>query len=140
MEQNENDVIEQNDELENSGAVACQIERIVIRDFEEELADSNEPQAFSPCWPVGTDQNTAYRVKCDDKGRNGGSWLDVVVAVDGDVHLMMQDWEEIPEGNPDPNPTIRVRTLAGGGRNLRTHQALLWLADAIRRDNEENAR
>jgi hypothetical protein len=55
----------------------------------------------------------------------------------GDVYVSSQDWEEIPEGRPHPFPCIRVRTLAGGGRNLRTRQALLWLADAIRRDSEQ---
>lgn len=100
---------------------------------------AKEPQAFRPQWPEGLEQRTFYEVLCDDKGSRCGSWLRVFVADDGDVHVSMQDWEEIPEGSPSPNPTIRVRTYPGGGRNGRTRQALLWLADAIRRDNEENA-
>lgn len=99
-----------------------------------------EPAVFKPKFPDGLETMTVYEVPCDDKGRSGGSWLRVIVANDGDVHVSMQDWEEIPEGLPDPFPSIRIRTLAGGGRNLRTRQALLWLADAIRRDALENAR
>jgi hypothetical protein len=99
-----------------------------------------EPAAFEPHWPEGVEMNTIYQVPCDDKGRNGGSWLSVRVANDGDVHVAMQDWEDIGEEGsiPDPFPSIRIRTFAGGGRHLRTRQALLWLADAIRRDNEDD--
>lgn len=82
----------------------------------------------------------AYEVPCDDKGRMGGSWLRVMVASDGDVHVAMQDWEEVPEGSPSPFPSVRIRSLAGGGRHFRTRQALLWLADAIRRDIEDESR
>lgn len=96
-----------------------------------------EPSVFNPHWPEGVQPKTFYEVACDDKGRNGGSWLKVMVAQDGDVHVCMQDWEDIPEGQPSPFPSIRVRTWAGGGHNRRTRQSLLWLCDAIRRDHEE---
>ena len=101
-----------------------------------------EPKVFDPKWPEGLIGETTYGVLCDDKGRDGGSWLRVYVATDGDVHVALQDWEDIktPDSQPTPFPHIRVRTFAGGGRSHRTHQALLWLADAIRRDNEENKR
>jgi hypothetical protein len=102
-------------------------------------AKKTEPVAFKPKWPDGLEPNTAYRVLCDDKGRNGQTWLQVIIANDSDCHVMMQEWEDGYE-SPMVNPAIRVRTFAGGGRNLRTRQALLWLADAIRRDNEENKR
>lgn len=102
--------------------------------------DEFEHKVFKPEWPEGLEQNETYRVLCDDKGRNGGSWLSLVVAVDGDVHVSMQDWEEMPEEAPSPFPSIRVRTHIGGGRNGRTRQALLWLAEAIRQDNEEHQR
>ena len=97
-----------------------------------------ESSVFKAHWPEGVEAGKFYRVLCDDKGRLGGSWLQVLVAMDGDVHVSMQDWEEIPEGKPTPFPSIRVRTLAGGGKNTRTRQALLWLAEAIRLDAEEN--
>ena len=79
-----------------------------------------EPAAFNSQWPEGLEQCVQYQVLCDDKGRNGGSWLSVFVAPDGDVHVSMQDWEEVPEGEPSPIPTIRVRGFSGGGRNDRT--------------------
>lgn len=95
---------------------------------------SIEKTVFDPEWPKALKQNTPYKVLCDDKGRNEGSWLKVFVAEDGDVHVSMQDWEDIPRSEPSPFPSIRVRTYSGGGRNQRVHQALLWLAEAIRLD------
>lgn len=104
------------------------------------MSKTKEPAALKPHWPEGLEQGKLYRIFCDDKGRDGGSWLQVYVQNDSDVCVVMQDWEDIKESgtSPNPIPSIRVRTHAGGGRNIRTRQALLWLADAIRRDNEEN--
>lgn len=102
------------------------------------MSHSTEPDALKPRWPEGLELSRHYRILCDDRGRGPGSWLQVFVADDGDVHVAMQEWEDIPEGRPDPLPSIRIRTAIGGGKNHRTRQALLWLADAIRRDNEEN--
>lgn len=84
-----------------------------------------EPAAFKPHWPEGLEPNKHYKVACDDKGRKGGSWLRVFVAEDGDVHVSMQEWEEIPEGKPDPFPSVRIRTFNGGGRNLRTKTSVV---------------
>ncbi|WP_408953009.1 hypothetical protein [Lysobacter sp. Hz 25] len=95
---------------------------------------------FRPQWPTGLKQGEHYMLLCDDKGRNGGTWVKVYVGGDGDVHLTMQDWEERPEGEPFPIPSLRCRTLNGGGRNSRSHQALLWLAQAIRLDAAEQNR
>lgn len=92
---------------------------------------------FRPRWPDGLQACEFYEVPCDDKGRNGGTWLRVMVANDGDVHVSMQEWETIPTGMPKPVPSIRIRTLAGGGRHGRTRQALLWLAKAIELDNAD---
>jgi hypothetical protein len=95
---------------------------------------------LAPHWPEGIHANEFVQVNCDDKGRDGGSWLRVMVANDGDVHVGMQDWETIksdPHSMPSPHPSIRIRTLAGGGRNLRTRQALLWLMVAIKLDKED---
>jgi hypothetical protein len=99
---------------------------------------AKEPAAFKSHWPEGVKESTFYRVPCDDKGAKGGAYLQVMIASDGDVHVSMQDWEDIPNGHPDPLPSVRISTIAGGGRNMRTRQALLWLADAIRRDAEEH--
>lgn len=89
-------------------------------------------------WPPGLEQLTHYEFPCDDKGRNGGSWMRVMVAGDGDVHVSMQDWEDIGEegSHPTPFPSVRCRTLAGGGRFTRTRLALLWLAQAIQLDQK----
>ena len=97
----------------------------------------SEPAAFRAHWPAGLQAGQYYEVLCDDKGRNGGSYLRVLIANDGDVHVMMQDWEDMPKGDPSPFPSIRIRSLAGGGKNIRTRQALLWLAEAIRLDTQE---
>ncbi|UQY89237.1 hypothetical protein LQE85_08585 [Stenotrophomonas rhizophila] len=96
---------------------------------------------FTPKWPRGLQQDRLYQLPCDDKGRSNANWLQVYIAQDSDVHVMMQDWEDILEkgSSPNPLPTLRVRTYFGGGRNQRTHQALLWLAQAIRLDMEEKA-
>lgn len=87
-------------------------------------------------WPDGLEQLTHYEFPCDDKGRDGGTWMRVMVAGDGDVHVSMQDWEDIREegSKPSPFPSVRCRTHAGGGRHRRTRQALLNLANAIRLD------
>lgn len=90
-------------------------------------------------WPNGVVAGGCYEVRCDDKGRNGDSWLRIMISpADGDVHVMAQDWEDIPDGDPEPIPRLRIRTRAGGGRNARTRQALLWLAEAIRLDALEH--
>lgn len=112
-------------------------------------APSREALVFAPHWPVGLDHQDAHRVVCDDKGRLGLCWLSVMVGPDGDAYAAMyqgcDDNGEPLDGTfaagdypADPMPGIRVRTYAGGGRNHRTHQALLWLARAIQLDNEEN--
>jgi hypothetical protein len=93
---------------------------------------------FAPYFPKGLKPGQFYRVLCDDKGRNGGTWLQVMISpADGDVHVSMQDWENRPDGEPWPFPSLRARTAASGGRNDRTRQALLWLAEAIRLDTED---
>lgn len=106
----------------------------------QELEELQGRDVFEPAWPPGLKHDEAHRLPCDDKGRNGGSWLQVMVANDGDVHLLMQDWEDPSEGIPNPIPGLRCRTFQGGGRHGRTHQALLWLAQAIRLDREELAK
>ncbi len=91
---------------------------------------------FKPHWPKDLKPVTFYKVACDDKGGDGTCWLKVMVANDGDVHVSM--FEQEVDEDPIPLPSIRVRTFSGGGRNQRTRQALLWLAEAIRLDNNEN--
>jgi hypothetical protein len=104
------------------------------------IMSEKEPPVFKPHWPDGLEQDKTYQIACDDKGHSGSCWLRVIVASDADVYVVMQDWEriDVPGSQPRTVPSVRVRTRQGGGRNHRTRQALLWLADAIRRDNEEN--
>ena len=110
---------------------------------------AREPEVFRSKWPEGIKEGEHYEFLCDDKGADGKCWFRVFVANDGDVHLCAS--EQMEPRTKDVNgseldaiysyfPSIRCRTGAGGGRHRRTRQALLWLADAIRRDNEELAK
>lgn len=103
-----------------------------------EMAKIESP-IFKPHWPEGLETQTIYKFPCDDKGRDGGTWLRVIIAEDGDAHVSMQEWEDIREegSKPSPFPSVRCRTYFGGGRHLRTRQSLLWLAQAIRLDNAD---
>jgi hypothetical protein len=107
-----------------------------------------EPAALQPKWPEGLEQGVLYEFPCDDKGMNGKCMMRVFVANDGDVHLSAFEQMEPRVKDHDGTvlgpiynnfPSVRCRTGAGGGQHRRTRQALLWLADAIRRDNEELA-
>lgn len=102
--------------------------------------ESLEDRVFKSAWPEGLKERTSYRIVCDDKGRTGSTYVEVFVAPDGDAHVVMQDWENFPKGMPSALPSARIRTGNGGGRSMRTRQALLWLAQAIRLDNAENGR
>ena len=106
----------------------------------------SEPKVFKPEWPAGLEMGKSYKFLCDDKGRDGSCFISLHVANDGDVHLMASEQMEksCVDGLGKPLraiynnfPSVRCRTGIGGGRHARTRQALLWLADAIRRDNEE---
>jgi hypothetical protein len=105
--------------------------------------------AFRPHWPAGLEQGESYRLHCDD---NRHAYLSVLVGPDGDVWLAMAEprvdgvtgkprVEDVPGVGRipllDSLPTVRNRTFHGGGRHLRTHQALLWLALAIKLDNAD---
>lgn len=90
---------------------------------------------FSPHWPPSLKVREQYRVNCDD---NSKAWFGVLIAEDGDVHVAMHEPSPHTQEYGDPFPSVRIRTTYGGGRNLRTRQALLWLAEAMRLDNEEN--
>lgn len=97
---------------------------------------TNSEQVFKPYWPPELKVRDSFELRCDDKLE---AKLDIHLGVDGDVYVSMQEWaEDCKEPIPDPFPSIRVRTYFGGGRNLRTRQALLWLAEAIRLDNLDN--
>lgn len=108
------------------------------------LKDPRAVAVLSPHWPTGVMPEERYRVLCDDKGQTEQAWFEVIVAPDGDVHVAAYCGVDL-KGEPltgempfNPFPTVRVRSFAGGGRNLHTRQALLWLAYAIQLDKEEN--
>lgn len=110
---------------------------------------AKEPAVFKPTWPEGLVQGESYEFPCDDNGADGACYFRVMVANDGDVHLMATEQLErrVKDSATGETlgpiyhsfPSVRCRTHGGGGQHPRTRQALLWLADAIRRDNEELA-
>lgn len=93
---------------------------------------------FEAKWPEGLKAGEAYEFACDDAehGRENRQFSVLVSEVDGDVYLAAHDIN-MQCDFPNPFPSIRCRTLIGGGKHTRTRQALLWLAQAIRLDNEE---
>lgn len=101
------------------------------------MTDQLAKKVFAPHWPAGLVPGEPFRVYCDDDGQGERLWLSVFVQRDGDVVVGATDCRE---DEPYQSAGIRVRTFAGGGRNLRTHQALLWLARAIQLDNADNPR
>ncbi|MDO8415216.1 MAG: hypothetical protein Q7S87_03270 [Agitococcus sp.] len=79
-------------------------------------------------WPQTIDIRTSYSRRHDDTDGKTGSEQEITVAigVDGDAWVML------------PGMTsLRFRTWVGGGSSLRVRNALLVLAEAIRRDNAE---
>lgn len=89
---------------------------------------------FAPHWPEGLRPDQPYSVACDDER---GSGLRVIISKDGDA------WVQCHEGAGKEledyrDAGIRVRTHIGGGHNMRTHQALLYLALAMQLDAADN--
>lgn len=96
---------------------------------------------FRSAWPQGLEVGKFYEIPCDDDGHSLEAKLKVLVAQDGDVHISttkLRQFKSKGELQLDGLPSVRIRNRAGGGRNLRTRQALLWLAEAIRLDNQDN--
>lgn len=73
------------------------------------------------------DDMTCYQRVQDDCDGDYGQRLNVIMGVDGDMHVSILG----------DNPCLRFRNFFGGGMSLRTHNALKILAEAIRLDNEE---
>ena len=80
-------------------------------------------------WPGSLEVQQCYaRLQDDTEGATGEEQeVSVVVGPDGDV------WLRAAGGAT----ALRFRTYSGGGHSLRTRNALLVLAEAIRRDNED---
>lgn len=84
----------------------------------------------SSFWPEMLETNKCYsRLHDDHDGTNTGH-INVTIDTMGDVYL------SIDPPNPFGYGSLRFRTWGGGGVSLRTRNALLILAEAIRLDNE----
>lgn len=71
---------------------------------------------------------TYARLQDDTDGdRSAKNQLQVHVASDGDLHVFL----------PYSNESLRFRSYFGGGASPRVRNALIVLAEAIRRDNED---
>lgn len=81
-----------------------------------------------PYWLHTLGTRETYLRRQDDTDGDRGPTQDLAVTLgpDGDAWLRAGGGE-----------VLRFRTHAGGGQSLRTRAALLVLAEAIRRDNEE---
>jgi hypothetical protein len=77
-------------------------------------------------WPKTLEAMTAYSRRHDDTDglRTVDQYLSVTIGIDGDP------WVHVGA------TSLRFRTYCGGGKSLNTRNALLLLAEAIRRDNE----
>jgi len=80
-------------------------------------------------WPSNIKPTEVYeRYQDDTDGETSSDHiLSLMFTRDGDAWLML----------PSARHSLRFRTYAGGGDSLRVRNALLLLAEAIRRDNEE---
>lgn len=81
-------------------------------------------------WPSTLGPGAYSRTHDDTDGKRGAhQQLHLMIGPDGDC------WVASGDGN-----TLRFRTHAGGTASPRVQKALLVLAEAIRRDNEERPR
>ena len=80
-------------------------------------------------WPATLNTRDLYTRRQDDTDGDTGPAQDLSLTFgpDGDAWVIL----------PCAENSLRFRTWAGGGHSLRTRNALLVLAEAIRRDNEE---
>ena len=85
---------------------------------------------WNKIWAGIPEQRT--QLECDDKG----GILSLCLARDGDVHLAVFPHAKADQLGHFGSPGVRVRTIAGGGRNSRTREALLLLMLAIAEDEK----
>lgn len=80
-------------------------------------------------WPASLSTQMVYRRRQDDTDGQLGpdQSLSLVIGPDGDVWVLLPGFK-----------SLRFRTFFGGGSSLRTRNALLVLAEAIRRDNAKH--
>jgi hypothetical protein len=79
-------------------------------------------------WPQTIDTGISYSRRHDDTdGKTGPDQeIEITLGPDGDAWVLLANMS-----------SLRFRTWAGGGSSLRVRNALLVLAEAIRRDNAE---
>ncbi len=82
----------------------------------------------SPFWLDEIQPTVVYQTEDDDSPPDE-AWLQVVFSIDGDA------W--VAKITDSPIKSIRKRTYAGGGKDLRTRQALMILAYAMKLDAAE---
>ena len=80
----------------------------------------------SPFWIGGIESNVPYETHDDDSPDSEIALLQVVFSIDGDAWVTKLTESSIK--------SIRKRTHQGGGRDLRTRQALMILAYAMKLD------
>ena len=80
-------------------------------------------------WPQTLDTSYAYTRRHDDTDGEFGVDHELTIAFgpEGDAWVVL----------PQSLKSLRFRASSGGGKSLRVRNALLVLAEAIRRDNEE---
>lgn len=113
------------EERERSGGLDGPVEGITRRRYTD---------VFRPRWPEGLKEGETYHLPCDDVRQ--AHLAITIMGGDAFVHVYEPKDEDHPEGG-GYEASIRIRNWFGGGRSLRSHQALLWLAEAIRRDQED---
>lgn len=105
--------------------LSCESPEVAEQLFEE----LTSPQSLSPrtTWPEGLQAGERYQVRSDE----GEGFLRVQVDDQGDAYVLVCDDQR------NTVSSIRVCTRRGGGKSPRTRMALLWLADAMRKDGED---
>lgn len=92
---------------------------------EPRMKEPTKPDdVFRQTFPPGLSPRVQYRMECDDDKE---AYFKLTLTSDGDIVL-------------SASHCVRIRTGIGGGTNHRTRQALLWLALAVKRDNEDHGR
>jgi hypothetical protein len=96
---------------------------------DHELATSLDNLIERDFWPKSLAPDQIYTRLHDDRDGETGEehQLRVYIAQDGDLHVFL----------PHSFESLRFRNYIGGGKSLRVRNALLVLAEAIRRENEQ---
>jgi hypothetical protein len=81
-----------------------------------------------PFWLPTLDDGVTYERTQDDQQESAAGQLRLRFGPDGDAYIGIDEKE-----------LIHFRNYTGGGTSLRTHAALMVLAEAIRLDNLEHA-